>query len=1008
MKNKFLPLFVGMFLASTMVFSQGKCGTYDGSLEEQMQKYPAFYQGLEDANSELETEYKSAISKMKNLKVVEGKKIIPVVVHVVHDFGGENISDAAIQGALDILNANMNGQSANFLAKTPDIFASVRGDLGVEFRLAKIDPSGNPTTGIIRIQSELTDQPEPRDVVKSLSYWNSYQYFNIWTLKRFAPQDDGNTLLGYAQFPETGRMSTDGVVLLASQMASGGTLTHECGHWLGLRHTWGDADCGDDGVKDTPPAKDPNFGINLSDFPYHVGECIADSLNPAGEMFVNYMDYSSDADVTMFTKGQNGVMNETLEGIYDEDAQVSGIGFREFMWSADNITATGVADAYLTPICKQNANFASSTGKYSMCLGENIVLKGNETQFSAGTVSSITWDYGDGNTDSSNANLVAHTYDAVGSYDVSITIEYDETTEARAATLADLDLVNATSYDSIVETLNVQGTEAELLSMNASNINLHLDDDGYSINSIWVRNQFTTDNILDASHIDTLESDSTIKPIIIYINYDSGTSYPDSVLTGGTDSIWIHINGSSLSAQEDVLLASADSVWTTDINIGYLNTIVDYSFYFDTTVLNLLTFIDSTYLSASDSVWLDGADSSWSVDGILASDSITVYFAQFNMDTTITLSINIDTNSLTVSDSLMFNNADSTWNTQTTIGSVDTVRTYHTQFNYPTYNGYYIDTLFYRGELDKITYIAYYENSCSSTTLKENIIIIDATSSSNTAGDYTYSFEDASVLSADWHVNETVTAGEWGFNTIENATWKKIEGVAVSGNASLMIDRDELTLGSDELISVAYDLSDLTSPAIKFSYSGASANTFPVNELNVFYSNDCGEVWKTLGSLTTVQVANAGLYTGSFKPVASEWNDTVMTKSQLKNDNIKFKFEYVTNGAANNFYLDNIMIGEESTLLIAENTTTFKFSVFPNPAKESVTVSLENLADKNVEVQLVNILGAEVMNLFKGEVVSDYYVLENIDLSHLETGIYFVKVVANGDIISTEKLILNK
>ena len=333
MKNRLLPL-IFAFLAVTSVNAQ-KCGTYDGSYEEQEQKFPAFYQNLEAINSDLEADYKSALGKMTHLKIENGKKIIPVVVHVIHDLGGENISDASIQGALDILNANINGQASNFLAKTPDIFASVRGDLNVEFRLAKIDPLGNPTSGIIRVRSELTNEPEPRDAVKALSYWNSYQYFNIWTLKKFQPQDDGNTLLGYAQFPNSGRMSTDGVVLLASQMVSGGTLTHECGHWLGLRHVWGDAECGDDNVKDTPAAREPNFGINLSDFPYHVGfmsqGCVADSLNPAGEMFVNYMDYSSDAHVTMFTKGQNEVMNETLEGLYDEDAGVSGIGFREYM-----------------------------------------------------------------------------------------------------------------------------------------------------------------------------------------------------------------------------------------------------------------------------------------------------------------------------------------------------------------------------------------------------------------------------------------------------------------------------------------------------------------------------------------------------------------------------------------------------------------------------------------------------------------------------------------------------
>jgi hypothetical protein len=811
MKNRLLPL-IFTFLAVTSVNAQ-KCGTYDGAYEEQEQKFPAFYQNLEGINADLEADYKSALGKMTHLKIENGKKIIPVVVHVIHDLGGENISDASIQGALDILNANINGQASNFLAKTPDIFASVRGDLNVEFRLAKIDPLGNPTSGILRVRSELTNEPEPRDGVKALSYWNSYQYFNIWTLKKFQPQDDGNTLLGYAQFPESGRMSTDGVVLLASQMVSGGTLTHEVGHWLGLRHTWGDAVCGDDNVKDTPPQREPNFGINLSDFPYHVGfmsqGCVADSLNPAGEMFVNYMDYSSDAHVTMFTKGQNEVMNETLEGIYDEDAGISGIGFREYMWSVDNIALSGVADGFVTPTCNQNTDFVSSSGKYSMCLGENIVLKGNKTQFPSGTVSSMIWDYGDGNTDNSNANLVAHTYSSAGSYNLSLTIEYNETTEARASNLSDLDLLNATSYDSIIETLIIQGTESELVAAGASNISLHLDDDGYSVNSYW----------------------------------ENGVYYPD--------------------------------------------------------------------------------------------------------------------------------------------------------------------TLFYRGDLEQITYIAYYINSCSSTTLKENFITISPTSSSNTAGTYTYDFEDASELSADWQVTKAVSIGDWSFNSIENSSWDWINGVAVSGSAGLMINKNNLTLGeADELISVAYDLSALTSPAIKFSWSGASLNTFPVNEVNVYYSYDCGGVWRTLGSLTNVQVASAGMYITNFKPTTDEWNDTVMTNNQLKNDNIKFKFEYVTNGIANNFYLDNIEIGEAATLMLPNTTIASRVSIYPNPTNGETFIELNNLANKEIELKLVNILGAELMHLFSGEIVSNYYMINNIDLSHLETGIYFVKVVADGDIVMTDKLIL--
>ena len=127
----------------------------------------------------------------------------------------------------------------------------------------------------------------------------------------------------------------------------------------------------------------------------------------------------------------------------------------------------------------------------------------------------------------------------------------------------------------------------------------------------------------------------------------------------------------------------------------------------------------------------------------------------------------------------------------------------------------------------------------------------------------------------------------------------------------------------------------------------------------------------------------------------------------MRNDNIKFKFEYVTAGSTNNFYIDNIKIGEASALF-SPAVTTSKLSIYPNPTNGQAVITLEHLADMNVEVKLVNMLGAEVRNLFEGEIASNYYVLDKVDLSALETGIYFVKVVANGNIVTTDKLILSK
>jgi hypothetical protein len=119
-----------------------------------------------------------------------------------------------------------------------------------------------------------------------------------------------------------------------------------------------------------------------------------------------------------------------------------------------------------------------------------------------------------------------------------------------------------------------------------------------------------------------------------------------------------------------------------------------------------------------------------------------------------------------------------------------------------------------------------------------------------------------------------------------------------------------------------------------------------------------------------------------------------------------FKFEYVVNGSSNNFYLDNIMIGEESELLIIEESASnSRLSIFPNPTEGNTTIAIEYLADKNIEVSLINILGAEVGKLYNGNIISNYHTID-ADLSNLEKGIYFIKVLNNSNVIMTDKLVV--
>jgi hypothetical protein len=805
------------------------CGTYEGSLERQIQKYPDFYQSLENKDVEIKKQYEEALNKMTSLKTENGKKIIPVVVHVIYDDIGVNLSLDQIQNGLDALNRNINGQDDNFLdilpsgsPVTPDIFAAVRGDLNVEFRLAKLDPLGNPTSGVVRVKSDLANltvtETLSRDRVKALSYWNSYQYLNIWAVRSMPANsvtgDPG--LNGYAQFPNTGRMSTDGVVIRSGELNSSAstTLVHEVGHWLNLRHTWGDSDCGDDGIKDTPPDKEGDFDFNIltDNFPYRVGNigigagCLADSLNWAGEMYMNYMDYQNDLCGSMFTIGQNTAMNEILEGVYNEETNQSSIGFREYMWSQENLVVTGTTDGYKSASCSKKLDF-SSNGATLICENEQVVLTGNKTNFE--NVSSFVWDFGDGTINSSGADLVSHNYNSVGSFDVTLTVEYDEIMEIRSS---DSNLLpsDAASYGSELVSHMVQGTYLELVAIGAGNI--------------------------------------------------------------------------------------------TEIQI----------------------------------------------------DSLGIYFGM-------------------------------------------------------------VDSSFFRGYIDKVIYTATFNTSCSDTLTRNNFVDVGAVTAESSDNSYLYSFEDESDLNGDWVLGQSTNIeNQWSLNSGSNTVWRWENGVADDGVSSIRVNGEDMLVGaSTEIVSKAYDLTTLTTPAIKFSWSGAAVNYFPVNELLVKYSNDCGEDWNILGSLDGFEISNVGLYASSFKPVDnSEWNNIVMSKPQLKNSNIRFKFEYVVNGRSNNFFLDNIKIGEQESLMIDSNdsnTANARLSLFPNPGPDpktgSSTIVLENIFDKNVQVILVNILGAEVSKLFSGKVESSRY---NVyaDLTQVKKGVYFVKVVSNDEVIITDRLIV--
>jgi hypothetical protein len=294
------------FTMTSISQNHRNCGTMH-YLDQQKAQDP----GLEARMEQIETQTRQLISQgnEKTGMVVT----IPVVFHVLYNTASLNISDARILAQLDVLNkdfARLNADANN----TPAAFQGVSVNTNIQFCLAQRDPNGNPTTGIVR-RSTTVSAFSSNNAMKFTAQggsdaWNTSQYLNVWVCNL------SGGLLGYAQFPG-GSASTDGVVLLTGSVGGpsapgtsvpyhlGRTGTHEVGHYLNLRHIWGDANCGSDLVSDTPTQQTSNYGC--PSFPK-----VTCSNGPNGDMFMNYMDYTDDGCMNMFTAGQASRMNAAI------------------------------------------------------------------------------------------------------------------------------------------------------------------------------------------------------------------------------------------------------------------------------------------------------------------------------------------------------------------------------------------------------------------------------------------------------------------------------------------------------------------------------------------------------------------------------------------------------------------------------------------------------------------------------------------------------------------------
>lgn len=305
----FILLFILIIASLGNSIAQKECASYNYYLQQSLGN-PVLVQRMEDIESFIQNRLFSNEPRMSPAGFTgNGMAVItiPVVVHVLYNSDDQKITEEQVRTQVEVLNRDFRKLNPGAI-NLPDYFKPVAADCFIEFNLATVDPGGKPSRGIIWKKTGNSSFGSDDKIKFSKTggddAWDPAKYLNIWVGK-LSPG-----IVGYSSAPGSVK-EKDGIVLRYTAFGTTGTVlspynlgrtaVHETGHWLGLKHIWGDRYCGDDGITDTPPQKGPTPGC-----PSGISASCDNAAS--GSMYMNYMDVTHDACTEMFTNGQRDRM----------------------------------------------------------------------------------------------------------------------------------------------------------------------------------------------------------------------------------------------------------------------------------------------------------------------------------------------------------------------------------------------------------------------------------------------------------------------------------------------------------------------------------------------------------------------------------------------------------------------------------------------------------------------------------------------------------------------------